>query len=99
MRIGETGGREGCTGRRIPQPVGIWWSNIDNRMVHMPPARGANLRHLYPPVLGESCGHDFICVFNIATRGNTDGLWHLDHTVRLWYVPAFNRFFGLRSLA
>src|SRR5438270_7270772 len=68
MRIGETGSGEGNAGRRIPEPRRIRWTNVDDCMMHMLPARWPNLRHLYPFVFGESCRHDFIRVFDVAAR-------------------------------
>ena len=74
---------------RVAQPLRIRRPNVHDGVMHVLAARRTNLRHLHPFAFGESGGHDFVGVFDVAARGNCNRLRHLHHDVRLRNVPAF----------
>ena len=68
QRIVQRRRRERLTHRRMPEPLRIRRTNVYHRMMHMSRTPRPELRHLHPPVFGEMRRHNFVGVFNLATR-------------------------------
>ena len=69
VRIVQARRRERCVLRRVLQPRGTRWPDIDHCMMDILPAGGPDLRHANPAVLGESGGNNLVCVLDVAASG------------------------------